>query len=93
MRGKRKLEHRCAGGAHPRDVAAQSGKGLGIDHRTDVGVEPARVAEGELGHRALEHREHALGDVGLQAEDAQCRAALAGAIERGADGVGDDLLG
>ena len=37
--------------------------------------------------------EHAIGDVLLHAQDAQRRAALAGAVERGGERVGDDLLG
>ena len=52
-----------------------------------------RIADGELVHRAREHREHAVGDLVLNAEHAQRRAALAGAVERGADDVVDDLLG
>ena len=47
----------------------------------------------QLAHRALEHREHLGRDVVLNAEDAQRRAALAGAVEGGGERVGDDLLG
>ena len=44
-------------------------------------------------HRALQHGERAVGDILLQAEHAQRRAALAGAVEGGGDDVADHLLG
>ncbi len=37
--------------------------------------------------------QHVIGDVVLHAQHAQRRAALPGAVERGREGVGDDLLG
>ena len=64
-----------------------------VDHRTDVGRQAARIADAQLAHRALEHVEHPVGDVFLQAQDAQRRAALAGAVERGGERIGDHLLG
>ena len=54
---------------------------LGVDHRADVGGESVGIADRELRHRALQHREDAVGDVLLHAEHAQRRAALAGAVE------------
>ncbi len=50
-------------------------------------------ADVELAHRRPEHGERALGDVVLQAEDAQRRAALARRIEGRGEDVGDDLFG
>ena len=66
---------------------------LGVDHRTDVDREPARVADEQLAHRAFEHREHFRRDVILNAEDAQRRAALAGTVECGSERIRDHLLG
>ena len=63
------------------------------DHRADVDRELARIADLELGHRALQHVEHAVGDIVLQAEDAQGRTALAGRIESRRQDVDDDLFG
>ena len=51
------------------------------------------VADLDLRHRAFQHVEDAVGDVVLQAEDAQGRAALASRIERRRNDVGDDLFG
>ena len=47
----------------------------------------------QLAHRRLQHFERAVGDVVLQAEHAQRRAALAGRIEGGGEHVGHDLFG
>ena len=66
---------------------------LGADHRPDVGGEPVGRADVELLHRRLEHLDHAVGDVVLQAQHTQGRAALAGGIEGGGQRVGDHLLG
>ena len=44
-------------------------------------------------HRRLDHLEHAVGDVLLQAQHAQGRTALAGRIEGRSERVGDHLLG
>ena len=91
--GERQLKHRRAGGTHALDVRVERGARVGVDHRPDVRVEAARVADDQFRHRALEHGEHALGDVALQAEYAQRRAALAGAVEGRHDRIGNDLLG
>ena len=47
----------------------------------------------KLGHRAFQHRQHAIGDIVLQAEHAQRRAALAGGIEGRGQRVDHELLG
>ena len=53
---------RRASRGEPLDLRAQARIGLGIDHRADVGGELRRVAHRELGHRAAQHLDHALGD-------------------------------
>jgi hypothetical protein len=54
---------------------------LGIDDRADVGGEAVRAAHAQFSHGALEHLQGTVGDVFLQAQDAQGRAALAGTVE------------
>ena len=53
----------------------------------------ARIADFQFARRADQHVEHALGDVVLQAEQPQRRAALAGGAERRCDDVVGHLLG
>ena len=65
---------------------------LGVDHRADIGGQPGRIAEREFPHRTLQHLQHAVGNVFLQAQHAQRRAALAGAVERGHQHVLHHLL-
>ena len=62
---------REAAGAHGVDVAEDVGARLLRDDRADVGRQLARIADLEFRQRALQHRQRALGDVFLQAEDAQ----------------------
>jgi hypothetical protein len=64
-----------------------------LNHRADIGGEPVREPDRKLVHRAPEHREHALGGIFLNAENAQRRAALPGRVERGGEHVPDHLLG
>ena len=75
------LRHREAAAPHRLDMPLDRIARLGRDDRADVRREPARIADFELGHRALQHLEHAVGDILLQTEDAQRRASLAGRIE------------
>ena len=90
---QRRLSDLVAAAAHRLDVGRDRVARLRGDDRADVDRELARIADLELGHRALQHREHAVGDVVLQAEDAQRRTALAGRIEGRRQDVDDDLLG
>ena len=90
---QRHLDDAKARRAHPLDVRDERRARLGVDHRADVGGEPPRVAHRELGERAFEHRQHLRRDVVLQAQDAQRRAALAGAVERRGQRIRDHLLG
>ena len=90
---QRQLLDAAAAGAHRFDVALDVLLGLARDDRADVGGEAIGIVDDEFAQRAPEHDEHALGDVLLQAQDAQRRAALAGAVERGGEHVADHLLG
>ena len=51
------------------------------------------VADGQNFGGAAQHVEHAVGDVFLQAEQAEGGAALAGGAEGGGENIGDDLFG
>ncbi len=66
--------------------------GLLVDHRADVGRQVARIADLQRLHRAGDHLDHAVGDVFLDEQDAQGRAALAGALECRGNDVARDLL-
>ncbi len=90
--GRRALRHREAASAHRLDIRLDRVARLGRDDRADVRRQAPRIAGFELRHRALEHREHGVRDVRLQAEDAQGRAALAGGIEGRRHHVGRHLL-
>ena len=90
--GRRQLEDGPAALAHSRDVCDQLVAGFGVNDGTDVGGKPSRVADDQFLQRAFQHREHRLCDVVLQAQDSQRRAALAGAVEGGDEGIDDNLL-
>ena len=84
---------RAGDGFHFVDVGAQVLLGLGVNDRADVGGHGARVGDAQFVHRAFDHGEGALGDVILQAEDAQRGAALSGAVVGAVDDVQADLFG
>ncbi|MCY1176494.1 hypothetical protein D9M73_167690 [compost metagenome] len=87
------LVHAAPFVAHALDVFLDTGLGFGVDHRANVHVQALRVTQAALGHGALEHLDHAVGRVFLQAQHAQCRAALTGAVESRGNDVDDDLFG
>ena len=89
---QRQLEHRSAGHAHLLNVGEQHVLRVGVDHRADVSGQPARIAEREFLHRALQHLQYTVRNVFLQAQHAERRAALAGAVERGYQHVLHHLL-
>ena len=64
-----------------------------VDDRADVGAKAVGAADTQLVHRAAQHLQRAPGHVVLHAQQAQRRAALAGAVEGRGEHVGDDLLG
>ena len=64
-----------------------------IDHGADVCRQHPRVADAKLVHGAEQHCQDSLLDLALDVEDAQRRAALAGALEGGRDDVAHRLLG
>ena len=82
-----------AAGLHRGDVRFQAGARLGVDDRADVHAHVRRVAQAQFGERAAQHVQHAVGDVLLQAQHAQRRAALAGGVEGGGEHVRHHLLG
>ena len=66
---------------------------LVVDDRSDVGGEVPRIADAKLVDRTEQHLEDAFLHLALDVEDAQRRAPLAGALERGGDDVAHRLLG
>ena len=78
---------------HARGMRLQRLPGAGVDHRADVRGQESRVADAELVHGAGDHVDHAAGDVLLQKQDAQGRAALAGTLEGRGEHVASHLLG
>ena len=85
--------HGLAFGLHLRNVLLDLGAGVFVNHRADVGVHAVRVAHDPFAHGVLDHVHHALRAVFLQAQQAQCRTALAGGIERRRQHVAHQLLG
>ena len=67
--------------------------GLGVDHRADMGGRICGIADDEFARRARNHLDHAVGDVVLQEQQSQRRAALAGGAERRGHDVVGDLFG
>ncbi len=78
--------------AHLVDVREQPLPCLGIDQRPDISGQPGRIPKRELPHGVLQHLQQAIGNVFLQAQYTQGRAALAGAVERGHQHVLHHLL-
>ncbi len=74
-------------------VRLQPLEGGRVDHRADIGARIGRIADDQRVHRPLEHRQHAVGDILLQQQQAQRRTALAGRAEGAGDDVDDDLFG
>jgi hypothetical protein len=91
--GQCQLEDVGAGRTHTRHMRGKHLLRVGIDDRTDIGREERGVADAQFLHRAFQHLHHPVGDVFLQAEDAQGRAALARAVERRRERICHDLLG
>ncbi|CWS22345.1 Uncharacterised protein [Neisseria meningitidis] len=75
------------------DVVQQVLLCFGIDDGADIGSELNRFADDEFVHSAFDHVEHTVGNVFLDAQNAQGGAALSRAVEGGVQYVGADLLG
>jgi hypothetical protein len=90
--GKRQPEYRLAARVHIVDVAQQLLPRLRIDDRPDIDRQPVGRADRQFPQRAFQHAQRPVGDVLLEAEHAQGRAALAGAIECRHDDVLHHLL-
>ena len=78
---------------HARDVGIEPRLCLRVDDRADMDARVARIAELQLAGGADDHRDHAVGDVVLDAQQPERRAALAGRAEGRGDDVVGDLLG
>ena len=91
--GSGKRSNRATGGAHALHMRLNDALRLRRYDRADVGIDPVRATDGKLLQRALEHTERAVGHILLNAQDAQCRAALASAIEGGGNDVENHLFG
>ena len=91
LRGERALAAQLR--AHRPQVGIDAGARRLIDQRTHVGGNVGRVAHAQLLHRPFQHGQYRLGDLTLQAQQPQRRAALPGGIEGRAQHVGDHLLG
>ena len=88
-----RLEHRAALGAQALNMAFNILFRFGIDDRTNVGGQTARVAHPAFAHRAAQHGQRMVGDLFLQAEYTQGGTALPGAIKRRGQHVDHHLLG
>ncbi len=90
---KRQLKNSPPPRPHALDMRQQRRLCRRIDDRPDIGLQTARIADHLLLQGGFQKRQRPLGNVGLQAEYAQGRATLAGAIEAGAQHILHDLLG
>src|SRR5450830_2098596 len=68
-------------GFHLVDVRQQIALRFSIDDGTDIGRQTVRIANTQFLHRTFQHLDSLVGDVFLQEQDAQGRAALAGAVK------------
>ncbi len=78
---------------HAGDMRIQPLLCLGIDHRTDMRGGICGIADDEFARRTCDHLDHAVGDVVLNEQQPQRRAALAGGTKRRGHDVVGDLLG
>ena len=78
---------------HAQLVGFERGLGVLVDHRADVGRVVERIADVELVAWRRRSMSIVLGDVLLHEQHAQRRAALAGAVEGGAQHIAHHLLG
>ena len=90
---ERELFDAVAAGPHLCDVLVDIVLRLCGDDRADIGRQGVGAADRQLMQRALDHRERAVGDLLLQAQDAQRRTALPCAVEGGGDDVRHHLFG
>ena len=89
---KRDAMAHAANGSHRLDMRLDGIVRLRVDHGPDVGRKVRRIADDQLVHGADQEFDRARRDAVLQVQDAQRRATLARAVERGSDRIDDDLL-
>src|SRR4029079_1398485 len=65
----------------PSEMVVERFLRVGVDHRSDIGGQLARIAIAEGPHRAGDHVDHAGGHISLEEKDAKRRTALASALE------------
>ena len=87
-----RLEHRQPFSAHRLNMTFDILFRFGIDHRADIGREPLRVAHAAFRHRAAQHLQRMVGDIVLNTEQTQRRAALSGAVIGGGDDIQHHLF-
>ena len=78
---------------HARRMGLQHRLGIAIDHRPHICRKQSGIADLEFGHGAAQHVEKLVGDIFLDAENAQGRAALARALKGGDQHIAHHLLG
>jgi hypothetical protein len=85
--------HPVALGLHRGDMGFDACLGLLGDDRADVHRQPLGAADAQFAQGAAQHLQRAVGDLLLQAQDAQRRAALPRAVEGRGDDIAHHLLG
>ena len=88
-----RLEHRATFLAHCLNMFLNILFGFAVNHRTDIRCQTSRVTHATFRHRAAQHSEGMFGNLFLQAEYAQCRTALSGAIKGRGEHIDHHLLG
>ena len=78
--------------AHTLGMRGQTRLGSSRDHRTHIGGQLRGIPDDHAAHGAGKHRDDAVGDLLLQVQHAQRRAALAGTGEGRGDGIIDHLF-
>ena len=87
------LFDQAAFGAGLFDMDGDAGGTFAINHRADVGGKRPGVAHRQFIHRARQHLQHRGGDILLQEQAAQGRAALPGRLERRGQNIAHRLFG
>ena len=90
--GKRQFAQQFGFAGHLRGMEPKGFARCFVDHRADVGGRVHRIADFQFVGRAEHHLQHFVGDVILQKQYAQGRAALAGTVEGTGDRIARDLL-
>ena len=90
---RRLMQTPVAATLEARDMRLDALCRAGGNHGADIGRKPVGIANTQFGERPLQHRQHAIRDIILQAEHAQRRTTLSRAIEGRSQHIRDNLLG